>query len=779
MTNPNSELRLPRFGRARVRREDDRLVRGQGRYTADLFEKGQLVAKFLRADHAHADFTISSTDEARALPGVHLVWTADDLPVNGHLPLVALPTVVEGTELKARPTPLMCSGRVRRMGDVIAMVVAETDAIAQDALEAIEVEYDPLPSVTEVRAAADEAAPVLWPENGTNLAFTSTLGDAEATERAFAGAAHVARVSVSHNRLIANYLEPRAALAEWDGAKERWTFTLPSQGAQTIRDTIALAMQTEPDRIRVVTHDVGGGFGPKYFAYQEYPLLAFAARALDRAVHWTSSRMEHFVADAHGRDAVVDAELAIDGEGRILALRSQWDAGLGAYMSQHGAYVPWIGATMSVGVYDIPACHVTLRAYYTNTTPTDAYRGAGRPEAAMTIERLVDEGARVTGLDPTEFRLRNLIRSEQMPYTTPTGQTYDTGDFQGHLGAAMEATEYGDFGRRLAASSARGRLRGIGFAVYIEACAFPSSETVRLSLDRDGQVILDAGTQSTGQGHETVFADAVAGELNLLPEQVTVRQGDSDRLEKARGTSGSRSIPYSVPAIRVAGRTFLERLRQEAAHQFGVPEIEVSVDDQGVSVKGTNHSKSLAALAGDATDLDALVAFGTVTHSGSSFPNGSHVCEVEIDPATGSVRVVSLVVVDDFGVVLNPVLLDGQIHGGVAQGLGQAMMERVAYDESGQLLTASFMDYAMPRAADMPTMDLSTRNVPSTNNEMGFKGGGEAGAIGATPAITNAVIDALYRAYGIADIDCPMTPHRVWMAIQQAKRSRIQASSSS
>ncbi len=773
MSKPTHDAHPPRFGRRKTtRREDDRLVRGLGQYTADLFSKNQLVAKFLRAEHAHANFEIASTEDARDLPGVHLVWTADDLPMTGFLPLVALPTVAEGTEIRACPQPLMCAGRVRRMGEVIAMVVAETEHQAQDALEAIDVRYDTLPSVTEVRMASEETSPIIWPDNGTNLAFSSTFGDAEATNAAFAGAAHVARVSVTHNRLVSNYLEPRAALAEWDRTTKNWTMMLPSQGAHALRNAIARSMAIDPSRLRVVTGDVGGGFGPKYFAYQEYPLLAFAARALDRAVNWTSSRMEHFVADAHGRDAVVDAELAIDGQGKILALRSRWDAGLGAYMSQHGSYVPWIGATMSVGVYDIPACHVTLRGYYTNTTPTDAYRGAGRPEAALTIERLVDEGARVAGLDPTEFRKRNFIRSSQMPYTTPTGQTYDTGDFEGHLQTAMGAAHYATFNRRLANSAARGKLRGIGFAVYIEACAFPSSETVRLSLDSDGRIVLDAGTQSTGQGHETVFADAVAGELGILPEQVRVRQGDTHHLESARGTSGSRSIPYSLPAIRVAGRNFIEQIRQEAARQFGVAANEVTVDKTGVMVAGTNHSKSFASLAEDAADLDALAVFGRVSHSGSSFPNGTHVCEVEIDPETGAVEVLSLVVVDDFGVVLNPTLLDGQIHGGVAQGLGQALLEQVVYDESGQLLTASFMDYAMPRATDMPRFDLHTRNVPSTNNEMGFKGGGEAGAIGATPAIANAVINALYREYGITDIACPTTPERIWQAIQAATRGQ-------
>lgn len=747
--------------------EDDRFITGHGRYTSDLFARDQVAAFFVRTPHAHAEFNIGDLDAARAMPGVHLIWTAEDLPKGAAIPIVARPVIADGTALHEAPIPLICEGRVRQTGDVVAMVVADTVDIAQQAAELIEVDYVSRPAICDVEDAAKQDAPVIWSVFGGNLAFASEFGDAAEADRAFDNAAQVVRVKVVHNRLISNYMEPRAALATYDSDTEQFTLTLPSQGVHPIRNAIAAAMQVDPAQVRVLTEDVGGGFGPKYFAYRDYPLLALASRELGRPVNWTSSRMEHFVADVHGRDAVVHAELAIDEKGRILAMRNTWRAAIGAYMSQYGAFVPWIGATMSKGVYDIPAASIRLEGYYTNTTPTDAYRGAGRPEASLTIERLMDAAGRATGLGPVEFRRRNFIGTDQFPYDTKIGQTYDSGEFEAQMDAALEKANYAGFHRRLATSTDRGRLRGIGLSTYIEACAFAGSETVKLRLADDGTLLLDIGTQSSGQGHETVYGGALADAFGVDISAVSVVQGDTSRLETGGGTAGSRSIPYGMPAISDAGTNLITNIKNAVGAMHNLDPSRITVRDGIVSIEETNRSFTLAEIA-ENVDADQLTAYGKAVQTDSTFPNGTHVCEVEIAPETGNVQVISLVVVDDFGVTINPTLLEGQIHGGIAQGLGQAVLERTVYDEDGQLLSASLMDYAMPRAADMPDISLTTRNVPCKNNAMGIKGGGEAGAIGATPAITNAIIDALHRVYGIAEIDCPATPERVWRAIQNA-----------
>ncbi len=748
--------------------EDDRLTRGRGTYTDDVSIAGELHAVFVRSDYPCADFVISDVETARAMDGVRLILTASDVAELGPVPVQVRAPAAPGTSFNESQYPLICEGEVRKVGDVVAMVVAETKSQAHDAAEAIEIDYSPKASVSDVETAVRSDAPLVWPEFGTNQACESRLGNKEATDKAFAAASKTAKLCVRHNRLISNYMEPRAVLASYDPGTDRYTLILPSQGVHVMREMIAEALRIDQFKIRVRTYDVGGGFGPKYFAYRDYPLVAFAAKKLGTPVKWTATRMEHFVADAHGRDVVVFAEMALTDDGRILGMRSEWLANLGAYMSQYGSHVPENGATMAPGVYNIPASDVVIRAIYTNTTPTDAYRGAGRPEATLTVERLMDEAARVCGLEPEEIRRINYIRPEQMPFDNGTGRRYDSGEFELQLDAALTAADRVGFADRLEESRRKGKLRGIGIATYIEACAFAGSEDAHLSLTLDGQFSLKIGTQNNGQGHQTVYGQMIAEIMGVELSCIEVRQGDSDELEKGGGTAGSRSIPIGVPAVSEASEKLSQAIRAHVAQKFDVALEDVTLSDGLARIDGTNKTISFTDLAAEMQEQDRH-SIGTCVQPEPTYPNGTHVCEVEVCPDTGETSVQSLVIVDDFGVVVNPVLLEGQIQGGVAQGLGQAMMEAAVYDGDGQLLTASFMDYAMPRATDIPSITLHNRDVPCLWNDMGIKGAGEAGTIGATPAIANAIVDALYRAYGVRDFDLPATPHRVWRAIQSAE----------
>jgi aerobic carbon-monoxide dehydrogenase large subunit len=537
-----------------------------------------------------------------------------------------------------------------------------------------------------------------------------------------------------------------------------------------LRDNLARhVLKVKRDRVRVVTPDVGGGFGTKLFLYREYALCAVAAERLRRPVKWRADRTEHFLGDSQGRDNVTTAEMALDEDGRFLALRIDLKADLGAYLSQFAPFVPANGARMSPGCYDIPAVHARIRGYYTHTVPVDAYRGAGRPEAAYVIERFVDHIAREIGVTPDSLRSRNFIPPENMPHATATGRTYDTAEFEGHMRRALEVAGWQDFTQRFAESRNRNKIRGIGIACYIEACAGGSPEEVDVRLEKDGTVTVLIGTQSTGQGHVTAYAQLVSEHLDIPVEQVRVLQGDTDVVASGHGTGGSRSIPIGGAAVAGASRELAENLKQLASQalEAGVTDLEFS--DGQVRIAGTDRAVSLRDLANlpQATP-EHLAARHSWTPPDATYPNGTHVCEVEIDPETGDTQVLRYTVVDDFGVTLNPLLLAGQVHGGLVQGLGQALHERTVYDADGQLVTASFMDYRLPRAADIPDIHFETRNVPSTTNVLGMKGAGEAGAIGGTPAVMNAVADALYRGFGIRHIDMPATPDRVFKTIQEA-----------
>jgi carbon-monoxide dehydrogenase large subunit len=758
------------IGQSRRRVEDVRFITGAGRYTDDILPEGCLFAHVLRSPHAHARFAIRDAEAARAMPGVRLVLTAADVTELGPLPCGAPARNSNGTTMPVPRYPVLAEDKVRHVGDAVAFIVADTLDQARDAAEAVDIEWQPLDAVVGIMGAAAQGAPQLWPEAPGNVAFDMDVGQKEEVEAAFARAARVVGLTLVNNRLVTNYMEPRACLAEYDPGSRRWTITLGSQGSHNIRSTLAKAvLKVDPERIRVVTPDVGGGFGTKLFMFREYPLCAVAAERLGRPVKWACERGEHFVGDAQGRDNLNRAEMALDGQGRFLAMRVDLKSDMGAYLSGFAPYIPTAGVTMSPGVYDIPAVHARVRGYYTNTLPVDAYRGAGRPEAAYVIERLVDHIARETGDTPDAVRARNFIRPERMPYATATGKVYDSGEFEAHMRLAMDRGAWATFDARASAARGHGRIRGAGMACYIEACAGGGSEPATMRLDPDGGITVLIGTQSTGQGHETAYAQLVSEHLGVALERVRVRQGDSDDLPKGGGTGGSRSIPVGGAAVGGAARKLADQLKEIAARtlEAGVPDLEIG--EGGIRIVGTDRAISFAELATAAGDPARLSAVDSWTPPEATYPNGTHLCEVEIDPDLGEVAIVSYVVIDDFGVTLNPLLLAGQVHGGIAQGIGQALHEHTVYDGSGQLVSASFMDYRLPRAEDIPDIRFETRNVTSTTNALGMKGAGEAGAIGSSPAVMNALVDALYRAYGITHIDMPATPDRVVRAIQEAR----------
>jgi carbon-monoxide dehydrogenase large subunit len=756
------------FGQPLTRKEDEVLLRGAGRYVADVAPEAALHAVMLRSPHAHARFSFHDLNSVRAMPGVRLVLIAPDIVELGPLPT---PGVLADVDIKVPVYPILAKDVVRHVGDAIAFVVADSLAAAKDAAEAIAVDWQPLPHVIGAMAALEPGAPLVWPDRPGNLAFETAAGDVKATKAAFAQAAKTVSLTIVNQRLVTNYMDTRGVIAEYDG--KRITLTLGSQGSHIIRDILCNdVLRISPDRMRVITPDVGGGFGTKLFPYREYALAAVAAERLRKPVKWIADRSEHFLGDSHGRDNISSARLALDDKGRFLGLELDIVADMGAYLSCYGPYIPWLGVGMATGAYDIPAAHVRLRAAYTNTVPVDAYRGAGRPEASYLIERLVDAAARDLDIAPDALRRKNLIKPKAMPYTTPTGKVYDSGDFAGVMARAQEVADWKGFNKRAAASKRDGKLRGIGMATYIEACGNNGPETANVQLDRDGGVTVLIGSQSTGQGHATSYAQLVAERLDLPPERVRVMQGDTDAIASGAGTGGSSSIPVGGVSVDRAAKTLAEQLKQLAADALEAAPTDMEIADGTVQVAGTDRAISFADLAvhpqAKPETLRASNQFGTEL---PTFPNGTHIAEVEVDPLTGATAILNYVVVDDFGATLNPLLLAGQVHGGAVQGIGQALMEDTVYDPaSGQLLSASFMDYAMPRAADAPDFVFETRNVPCKNNPLGVKGAGEAGAVGSCPAVMNAVVDALWRSYRIRHIDMPATSQRVWAAIERAKK---------
>ncbi|MDO8875745.1 MAG: xanthine dehydrogenase family protein molybdopterin-binding subunit, partial [Pseudolabrys sp.] len=652
------------FGQALTRKEDDPLLRGAGRYVADVSPQGALHAVVLRSTHAHAKIAVADLSAVKAMKGVRLVLTGADTADLGPLPT---PGVLAGVDIKVPHYPILARDIVRHVGDAIAFVVADTLEQAKDAAEAIAVDYQPLPHVIGAIAALEAGAPPVWPDR-PNLAFETTAGDEAATKKAFAKAARTISTTIINQRLVTNYMDTRGVIAEYDG--ERYTLTLGSQGSHIIRDIICGDVLKLPlDRMRVITPDVGGGFGTKLFPYREYALAAVAAEKTRKPVKWICDRSEHFLGDSHGRDNISTATLAIDDKGKFLALDLDIVADMGAYLSCYAPYIPWLGVGMATGPYDIPAAHIRLRAAYTNTVPVDAYRGAGRPEASYLIERAVDTVARELGLTQDAIRRKNLIKQKALPYTTPTGKTYDSGDFAGTMARAQEMVDWDGFRKRAAQSRRAGKLRGIGLASYIEACGSNGPETAHVTLDRDGGVTVLIGSQSTGQGHATSYAQLVAERLDLPPERVRVIQGDTDRIKSGAGTGGSSSIPVGGVSVDRATKTLAEQLKDLAADALEASSGDLEIADGAIKVAGTDRAISFADLAAHPKATpEKLSASKDFSTDLPTFPNGTHIAEIEIDPDTGATEIITYVVVDDFGATLNPLLLAGQVHGGLVQG---------------------------------------------------------------------------------------------------------------
>ncbi|MGH6779735.1 MAG: xanthine dehydrogenase family protein molybdopterin-binding subunit, partial [Bradyrhizobium sp.] len=757
-------------GQGILRKEDDALIRGMGRYTDDHAPASSLHALVLRSPHAHARYTID-VSAARSLPGVALILTADDVKDLGSLPCLFN---FEVDPFTGPPYPILARDEVRHVGDAIAFVVADTIDRARDAIEAIAVNWTALPAVTGAANAVKPGAAQVWPNHAGNILYDVPIGDKTATDAAFAKAHTVAEISIVNPRVVASFMETRAAVCEYDAKRDYLTLTTGSQGSHRLRDILCQNVLNIPvEKMRVICPDVGGGFGTKLFPYREYALLAVAARRLKRTIRWAADRSEHFMGDAQGRDNITTARMALAEDGKFLAMDVDLISDMGAYLSTFGPYIPHGGAAMLPGLYDIAAFHCRVRTVFTHTVPVDAYRGAGRPEAAYVVERLVDACARKLGVTPDAIRKRNFISPRQMPYKTATGKVYDSGDFVAHMKRAMEVADWRDFPKRAKAARKQGLVRGIGMSSYVEVCgSMGAEETANVRLETNGDVTVLIGSQSTGQGHQTAYAQIVAEQFGLPPERVNIHQGDTDEIASGLGTGGSSSIPTGGVCVERATVELGHKLKEIAADALETGASDLEINNGTVRVAGTDRSISFADLARrPGVDPSKFNGSASFTSADGTYPNGTHIAEVEIDPATGIVRMVNYVIVDDFGVTLNPLLLAGQVHGGVMQGIGQALMEQVLYSPAdGQLMTGTYMDYALPRATDGPAFVFETHNVPCKTNPLGVKGAGEAGAIGSCPAVVNAIIEGLWREYKIDHIDMPATAERVWIAIREHQR---------
>ncbi|WP_343503426.1 xanthine dehydrogenase family protein molybdopterin-binding subunit [Alloyangia pacifica] len=752
---------MEKFGKSQSfkRSEDVRFLTGHGRYVDDIAPDGALHAYVLRSPVAHAEIAKLDVSDAREMPGVHMVATVEDLVASG-MDISMGGTVIknrDGSKAADPLRPILAQGRVRHVGEPVALIVAETMIEAKDAAEAIVFDFDELP----VHMALEAGGEAIHPEAPDNRAFDFGLGNEADTEEAFAKAAKVVSLEVGDNRVIVNAMEPRGAYAEWDGEKLHVAFN--GQGVWALKSELAQAFGLPVEQIRVTNPDVGGGFGMKAPGYPEYFAIAFAAKELGRPVRWMSDRTEAMLSDHAGRDLVTLAELAFDADNRILGYRNHTRCNLGAYNSNFGQAIQTaLYAKVLTGTYDIKAAYMRVEGFYTNTTQVDAYRGAGRPEAIYTLERIMDRAARELGVDPMELRRINFV--QEFPYKTVTGENYDVGDFSRVLAHAEEDADIKGYPARKAASEAQGKLRGLGLCYYIESILGDPAEDVKVEFTEDGGATIYVGTQSNGQGHETVFAKFLSDHTGIPAEKIGFVQGDSDLIPRGGGTGGSRSVTTQATVTLTAVRDMIAGFSEFLAGEMGVDPDEVRFDDEQFRADGSNlHPTMLeaAALAREKGREDLLSWSARTAIDARSYPNGAHFCEVEIDPETGVTQVVKYTVVDDFGNLINPMLAEGQVHGGVVQGLGQALTEHTVYDEDGQLLTATFMDYAMPRAKDSPWIAFDVEPVPSTGNPMGMKGCGEAGTVGSMAAVSNAVQDALWEK-GIRQADMPFTPHRVW-----------------
>jgi carbon-monoxide dehydrogenase large subunit len=770
------------------RREDQRFITGKGQYTDDISRPGQTWAVFVRSPHAHATLNKVDVSGALASPGCIGAFTGADVANDkvGNLICGWMITSKDGSQMKMGPHPVLAQGKVRYVGDHVAVVIAETLAQAKDAAEKVQVDYEVLPAVTDLATAQNPGQPQIHAEAPNNTVYQWHLGDKAKVDLAFSAARHVTRIELTNNRLIPNAIEPRAAIGEYDPGQDSFTLWTTSQNPHVTRLVLAAFIGIAPEhKLRVIAPDVGGGFGSKIFIYAEETVCLWASKKVGRPVKWVAERTESFLSDAHGRDHVTTAELAVDANGQILALRVSTKANLGGYLSTFASSVPtFLYAPLLSGQYDIPAIYCEVDGVYTNTTPVDAYRGAGRPEATFVVERLVEVAARETGRDPAEFRRQNFIKS--FPHQTPVIMTYDAGNYAACLDRALELADYKGLAARKAESARRGKKRGLGFSAYIEACGIAPSQAVgslgagvglwesaEVRVNPTGSVEVLTGSHSHGQGHETTFAQLVSQRLGIPIEQVTVIHGDTDKVQFGMGTYGSRSGAVGMSAIYQAIDKVITKAKKVAGFVLEVPEPTVDFKDGIFSSSATNKTLTFPEVA-----LQAYIAHkftGAQLEPGLkegaffdptnfTFPSGVHICEVEIDPETGATKIERWTAVDDFGTLVNPMIVEGQVHGGIAQGVGQALLEGAVYNKEGQLLTASYMDYCMPRAGDLPSYQVAMVSTPCPSNPLGIKGCGEAGAIAAPAAVINAITDAL----GHEQIAMPATPSAVWRAAQKA-----------
>jgi carbon-monoxide dehydrogenase large subunit len=775
---------------ARVaRKEDKRFITGAGRYVDDMTVPGMKHAAFVRSPHAHADIKKIDVKAAQAMPGVIGVLTGKELKADGIGNLICgwMIHSKDGSPMKMGAWSPLAVDRVRYVGDAVAIVVADTKGQARDAAEAVEITYKERSAVVDVADALRKGAPQIHPEAENNLIFDWDIGDADATEAAFAKAAHVVKLDLVNNRLVPNAMEPRAALGHYDKAEDHYTCWTTSQNPHVARLVMSAFYNVAPEnKLRVIAPDVGGGFGSKIYIYPEEIVCLWASKKTGVPVKWVGDRTESFLTDAHGRDHHTHAEMAFDADHKILGFKVETKANLGAYMSLFSSATPtYLYATLLSGQYDIPAIHANVKAIYTNTAPVDAYRGAGRPEAAYTIERMMETAARQFGISPAELRRKNFITS--FPHQTPVIMCYDAGDFATSLDAAMKAADYAGFEKRREDAKKAGKLRGIGISCYIEACGIAPSaavgslgagvglwESAEVRVNAVGTIEVLTGSHSHGQGHETTFAQLVSQRLGVPLEQVSIIHGDTDKVQMGMGTYGSRSGAVGMSALSKALDKVEAKARKIAAHLMEADESDIVIENGACKVAGSDKNVpwfQVALAAYTAHNLPGGMEPGLketafYDPANFTFPAGCYICEVEVDPETGSTKIVQFVAADDFGNIINPMIVEGQVHGGLAQGIGQALLEGAHYDASGQLLTASYMDYTMPRAGDLPYFQVSTSNTPSPSNPLGMKGCGEAGAIGSPPAVINAITDAI----GNNDLTMPATPQKVWAALQAATK---------
>jgi carbon-monoxide dehydrogenase large subunit len=732
---------------------------------------------------------------AAAAPGVVKVLTGDDFTEVGGLPCGWQVTDKNGEAMKEPRHPILAHGKVRHVGDPVVAVIAETLKQAKDAAQLIDLEIGELPAVVDMKKAISGSAPALHDDAADNLCFDWEFGDKAATDDAFAKAAHVTKIDLVNNRLVPNAIEPRAAIGVYDMAMDEHTLYTTSQNPHVIRLLMGAFVLSIPEhKLRVVAPDVGGGFGSKIYHYAEEALVTVAAKLIGRPVKWTAERTESFVSDAHGRDHITHAEMAFDADNNVIGLKCETYANMGAYLSTFAPCIPtWLHGTLLAGQYKTPAIFCNVKAVFTSTVPVDAYRGAGRPEATYILERIMNKAALELGVDQAELRRKNFIQPDQFPYQTPVAVVYDTGDYEASLNKALEMADYAGFPQRREAAKAQGKLRGIGLASYIEACGIaPSSlvgslgaraglyEAATVRVNPTGSVAVMTGSHSHGQGHETTFAQVVADKLGLPMESIDIVHGDTGKIPFGMGTYGSRSLAVGGTAIVNALNKVIEKGRKIAAHLLEASEADVEFENGVYRVKGTDREKAfgevaLAAYVPHQYPIEeiepGLEETAFYDPANFTFPAGTYICEVEIDPRTGKTDIVKFVAADDFGNIVNPMIVEGQVHGGLAQGIGQAMLEQAVYDEDGQLLTGSYMDYTMPRADDVPSFEVGTTCTPCTHNPLGVKGCGEAGAIGAPPAVINAICDAL-KEHGVEHIDMPATPEKVWRAIHSAPQAQ-------